>query len=142
MDLGKVVVYEHIHELNVTYPNNDLRIGLVMGIRSASSEVAKNVLRKHTNEQLNSGRGKQKRLTAEKAEENELEATASCIAWWKWEKGDLKAPGDGLGDECNYHGEQPELSMKVAIEMLDDLGWLYGQVKEASTNIENFMKRG
>lgn len=140
MDLGKIVTYEHIHELAVTFPNSDLKLGLVLGIRSASSEQAKSILRKHTNEQLNGGRGRQKRLTAEKAEENELEATAACIAWSRWGKGDARKAGDGAGTECTYNGEKPDLSvMANGIDILDKLGWLYGQVKEASTNLENFM---
>lgn len=139
MDIGKVVVYERVHELRVTYPNSDRRTGLVMGIRSASSEQAKAVMRKHTNDQFQS-RGRQKRLTAELAEQQELETTASCIAWWKWEAGDKDRAGDGQGSEASYGGRKPDLDMDVAVEILGKVNWLYAQVKEASTNVENFME--
>ena len=134
MDIGKIVVYEHIHELVVTYPNSDKPTGLVIGVRSASSEQCKAVLRKHTNEQTQANRAKQKKVTAEQLEQNELESTAASIAWWKWEK-------DADGEEAVYDGEKPVLTMPVAIEILGTVNWLYAQIKEAATNVENFMPK-
>jgi hypothetical protein len=129
MDIGKIVVYEHIFELVVTLPNSDIPTGLVMGIRSASSEQCKAIMRKHTNDQAQGNRAKQKRITAEQLENNELESVAASIAWWRW---------DG---DATYNGEKPEFSMKIAVEILGEVNWLYAQVKEAGINLENFMPK-
>jgi len=134
MDIGKIVVYEHIHELVVTYPNSEIKTGLTMGIRSASSEQCKAVMRRHTNAQAQANRAKQKKITAEELEQNELEQTAASIAWWKWEKGDS-------GEDANYNGTKPELNMSLAIKLLGEINWLYAQVKEAGQNLENFMPK-
>lgn len=135
MDINQVVIYEHIYELTVTYPNSDKKIGLTMGIRSASSEKCKAIMRKHTNDQANQNRSKQKRITAEVLEQNELEQTAASIAWWRWEK-------DDDGNEATYNGQKPHLAMDIAIEILGTVNWLYAQVKEAGQNLENFMSKG
>lgn len=134
MDIGQVVTYEAIYELVVKIPNTEQPIGLTMGIRSASSEKSKAIVRKHMNEHATNFRTKQKKITAEQLEANELELTAACIAWWKW-------GNDYKGEPLTYQGGQPELSMKVAIQLLNEVNWIYAQVKEASNEVENFMPR-
>lgn len=86
MDIANVVVYEHIHELRVTFPNSDRYLGLTIGVRNASSEAAKAAMRKQENDRQKTSRNKQKKMSAEVQEQNELELTASTIAWWRWEK--------------------------------------------------------
>lgn len=144
MDIGSVVVYEHVHELRVTFPNSDKYLGLTLGVRSSSSEAVKAMMRKLENQRMLSGRAKQKKVTAEDMVQNELETTAACIASCKWEAGDKDVAGDGLGESATYGGETPDLSKNVAVamELLDKVSFIYAQVKEASTNLENFMGLG
>jgi len=161
MDIAAVVVYEHVHELKVTFPNSDRYLGLRMGIRNASSEASKAAMRRQENERQKSSRNKQKKMSAEVQEQNELELTAATIAWWKWEKGDPSekskaamalARAAGKSDDeiaalddssvAQYNGAQPELSMPVAVEILDKVSFIYAQVKGASIDVENFMTNG
>lgn len=133
-NMAEVVKYEGIHELRLTYPNSDKFLGLTVGLRNPSSEFVKAKIRKLENDRIKAGRGKQKKYTAENMEQAELETTAACIAWSKWEN-------DADGDPCTYNGETPDLSKdsEMACEMLDKLAFFYAQVKVASSDIENFM---
>ncbi len=87
-NLKTLVNYEHVVPYDVTFPNSDRKIGMQVGIRSASSERAKAVSRKWTNDQFAGGKGRQKKYTAEHAEKQELETIASTLAWVKWTMGD------------------------------------------------------
>ncbi len=48
---------------------------------------------------------------------------------------------DDDGEQADYNGTKPELSMDIAIEILSTVNWLYAQVKEAGMNLENFMPK-
>ena len=158
MDIGQVVKYEKVHELKVTFPDSDRYLGLTIGVRNASSEAAKAAIRKQENERRTTGRNKQKRYTAENSEQDELQLVASCIAYWKWELGDasyksLRAMDEArkagksedeiekLSDasEAKYNGDQPELNMDIAMEILDRVPFIYAQIKGASVDVQNFM---
>lgn len=158
MDIGAVVKYEQTHKLRVTFPNSDRYLGLTVNVRNSSSETVKAMIRKLENERRAASRGKQRKTLAEDDERNELETTAACIESWRWEMGDPSnesktamavAQGQGkaqdeidaLNDasECTYEGGKPELSHKLAINILDKIPFIYAQIREASINIENFM---
>jgi hypothetical protein len=139
MNLKALVVYEHIHELRLAFPNNaDRYVGITMGLRSSSSEAAKAVVRKHINDQFKS-KGVQRKMTAEGAEANELETLASSIAWWKWEKSDPSSPDADDASQADWEGDvEPKLTMSLAMLVLD-VPWIYRQVKVAVTDDSNFM---
>lgn len=158
MDIGKLVNYEHIHEYRVTFPNSERYCGITVGLRSESSEASKAVIRKHLNEQFQV-KGRQRKQTAEAVEAQELEKIASTIAWWKWEKSDpsdeakaamAKAKQEGKSEDeiaalddseqASYNGDsEPELSVKLVVNMLTNVNWLYSQLKVAGGDVENFM---
>lgn len=158
MDIATLVNYERIYPLKITYPNSDRWTGITVGLRSESSERAKAVVRKHLNDSIQ-GKGRQRKPTAEAAEGQELERTASTIAWWKWEVGDPsdeakfkmdEARKEGKSEEeiaklsdatqATYNGSSdPELTMENAIVMLRTLNWFYSQIKVGNGDVENFM---
>lgn len=166
MDIGKLVNYEHIHEYRVTFPNSERYCGITVGLRSESSETSKAVIRKHLNDQFQV-KGRQRKQTAEAVEAQELEKIASTIAWWKWEKSDpsdearaamAKAAEQAKKDnktedeiaeivsaiddseQASYNGDSnPELSIKLVVNMLTNVNWLYSQLKVAGGDVENFM---
>lgn len=141
MDIGKLVNYEYIHEYRATFPNSDRYCGITLGLRSESSETSKNVVRKHLNDSFQV-KGRQRKQTAEAIEIQELEKVASTIAWWKWEKSDPSEPGKDDGEMATYNGrENPELTMNLAVEILQKVNWLYAQIKVAGTDVENFMEK-
>lgn len=158
MDIGKVVKYEKVHEVRVTFPNSTRYLGLTVGIRSASSEKAKAMIRKQENDRRLKSRGRQVRYTAENSIQDELEQLSSCIEWWRWEKSEpsdesvrrmAEAREKGLSEEeiaalddsemASYNGKQPEFNMEIACEILDKVNFLYAQLRNASNDVENFM---
>lgn len=158
MDIGKVVKYEKVHEVRVTFPNSTRYLGLTVGLRSASSEKAKAMIRRQENDRRLKARGRQVKYTAENSVQDELEQLSSCIEWWRWEKSE---PSDqslalmqaarqrGASEEeisklddselASYNGEQPEFNMEIACEILDKVNFLYAQLRNAANDVENFM---
>lgn len=138
MDLSSRVNYELLFKLAILDPVTDEPTGLSMMIRSAGSEAAKAVLRKHTNKNLER-RIKNKMPKSEQIEAEELEKAASYIASWDWGT-------DPKSGEANTYGvgadgrklPPPELSMKAAIEVLEAQGWIFAQVVEAANKTTNF----
>lgn len=124
MDLSKRVDYEFLYTLKLLDPVNDEPTGVTMNIRSANSEAAKEVLRKHTNANLER-RIKGKLPKSEQIEREELEKAASYIASWDW-------------GGNTYNGSVPELSMKTAMKILEEQGWIFAQVTEAASKTANF----
>lgn len=124
MDVATLVNYEFLYDLDIRHPTTDEPIGVKMKIRSSGSDQAKAILRKHTDKNLER-RIKGRMPKSEQMETEELERVASYIAGWDW-------------GENNFHGEVPVLTMKKAVQILDELGWMYGQIKEAAENVTNF----
>lgn len=124
MEINGLVDYELLYELELLHPVNDQPIGVTMQIRSAGSDVAKRVLREHTNKNLER-RIKGKMPKSEQLEREELEKAASYIVSWDW-------------GTNTYKGDVPKLTMKTAIEILDAEGWIFQQVSEAANKIANF----
>lgn len=131
MDLSSRVNYELLFGLDILDPATDEPTGLSMKIRSAGSEAAKAVLRKHTNKNLER-RAKNKLPRSEQIEAEELEKAASYIAEWTW------GVDPKTGEPNTYDGAVPELSMKTAIKILDEQGWIFVQVVEAANKTTNF----
>lgn len=130
-DLAKAVDYEQLFPLRLKHPTKEgVMTGVVMMIRSAGSERARQVLRKHLDANIDA-RLKGKNPGARTFEKNELEKAASYIASWEWGK-------DENGEQETYGGEVPELNMHLAIKMLDAQPWMFDQIVEAASKIENF----
>jgi len=124
MEIKGIVDYEHLFTLDLKHPATDRPIGITIQIRSAESEAAKRILRQHTDKNLER-RIKNKLPKADQIVQEELEKAASYIASWDW-------------GSNTYEGKTPELSMKTAMHILEKEGWIYAQVVEAATKIENF----
>jgi len=133
MDFSKRVAYEDTHTLNVVDPATDKPTGISIVIRSAFSEVGKQLLRKHSNSNIER-RNRGKPMKAEQLEEQAIEKAASYVVSWDW----------GVDPETKepntYDGEVPVYSMKAAAKIMREQGWLFGQVVEAAEDIANFTK--
>lgn len=124
MDLSKRVDYEFLYDLELRDPDTDKPLGITFKLRSAGSDAVKTILREQTNKNLER-RIKGKIPKAENLETEELEKAAACIVSWDW-------------GPHNWKGKKPDLSMAIAMEVLDEQGWIYGQVTEASNKVANF----
>jgi hypothetical protein len=124
MEIKGLVDYEFLFDLELRNPHTDEPLGIKMKIRSAGSEPSKAILRKHTDKNLER-RIKGRMPKADQMELEELERVASYIHSWDW------------GDNT-YKGEIPVFSMKKAVSILEEVGWIFGQVKEAAENVTNF----
>lgn len=124
MDLSKRVDYELLYDLELRDPDTDQPLGIVFRLRSAGSDAVKKILREQTNRNLER-RIKGKLPKADQLEQEELEKAAACIASWDW-------------GGHTWKGKKPDLSMKMAMEVLDEQGWIFGQVSEAANKVANF----
>jgi len=124
VDLAELVDYEFLYPLELCHPTTGEALGTVFRIRSAGSEAAKQVLRQHTDKHLER-RIKGRVIKSDQIEREELERAASYISSWDW------------GDNT-YEGAVPDFSMKTAIEIMEKWGWIFAQVTEAATKLENF----
>lgn len=124
MDLSKRVDYELLYDLELRDPDTDQPLGIVFKLRSAGSDAVKQILREQTNKNLER-RIKGKMPKADQLEREELEKAAACIASWDW-------------GSHTWKGKKPDLSMKMAMEVLDEQGWIFGQVSEAANKVANF----
>lgn len=124
-DLATLVNYEFLYTLELRHPSTDEPTGVVFKLRSAASDVVKEIQRKHSDKNIER-RMKNKMVKGITVERQELERVAACIASWDW-------------GEQTYKGKKPELTMKTAMDMLDETSWIYQQVVEAIANTENFM---
>lgn len=132
-DLSKLVDTEHLYALHLHYPGNDaVMIPLTMQVRSSGSARVREINLRHGTERINK-RVKGKNLDAGKLEREEYERVAACIASWEWGK-------DKDGNQFDWKGSVPELTMAKAIEVLSEAEWIYEQVKEAADNVANFTK--
>lgn len=124
MEISGIVNYETLFTVDIKHAVTDESVGVVMKIRSAGSDEAKKILRSQTNKNLER-RVKGKVPKSEQLERDELEKAASYIESWDW-------------GSNTYNGKVPELTMSIAIEILEKEGWIFGQVVEAANKIENF----
>lgn len=137
MDLSSRVNNELLFKLDILDPVTDEPTGLSMMIRSAGSEAAKAILRKQTNKNLER-RIKNKLPKSEQIEAEELEKAASYIASWDWGV-DHKGEPNGYGKDAEGKAlPPPSLSMKTAIKVLEEQGWIFAQVVEAANKTTNF----
>jgi hypothetical protein len=124
MDISQVVDYEHLFALEIVHPKTEEPTGIVFQMRSSESAEAKKVQRKHI-DTIYERRQRGKLIKGSAEVDREIERVASCIASWDW------------GDH-EWKGQKPELSMKTAIEVLTEAGWIYAQAKEACDTVANF----
>jgi hypothetical protein len=124
MDIKSRINYEKLFKLDILDPETEAPVGITMMIRSDESDEAKQVFRRHADD--NHERVQRGKLIKGRTRERQiLEQTAACIASWDW------------GDNT-WGGEVPTLTMKSAIEVLDGQGWIFAQVREASAKVSNF----
>lgn len=124
MDLGKVFNYEQTFELELLLPPNDVPTGVKFFLRSASSDEARAVQRKHVDSVLErQQRGKL--VTGDAAIKRELEKAVSYVAGWDW------------GDN-EYQGDIPEFNRSNVTRILDEQDWIFAQVVREANNIANF----
>ena len=128
MAIANIVQYETTFKMELLDPLTDKGLGIIFDIRSSESEDCKTVIRKHL-DKLTQLRQKNKPVTAELIERQELEKVASFVAGWDW------------GDEEVYEGKgAPEFKLDNVIDILDKLGWVYSQVSQAAVGLSNFTK--
>ncbi|HEV7253880.1 MAG TPA: hypothetical protein VGN97_12410 [Mesorhizobium sp.] len=124
MDIAGIYNYETLFPLELTRPDTEEPLGITFQIRSASSDEAKRVLRKHVDE-VTERQQRGKLVKGEMRLRQELEKAASWIASWDW-------------GEHTYQGEKPEFSFKKALAILEREDWIYAQVSEAANKLANF----
>lgn len=123
-DIGKKYDYDFLYTLEVVDPEGE-PVGITMKIRSASSEVAKEVQRRHNDKNVERAM-KNKLVKSETLEQQNLERAYSYIAEWDW-------------GENDYNGVKPDLSHKQSVmEILKREDWIYKQVVEAANEVSNF----
>lgn len=126
MDISNIIDTDQLFELELRDPVTDEPLGIKFQLRSAGSRQAKALLRRHSDTNLEKLQ-KRKALKSHEIERQTLEKAASYIASWDW-------------GPHNWNGERPELSIDMAVEILDEADWIYGQVTEAAEDIANFSK--
>ncbi|MDI1261735.1 MAG: hypothetical protein PS018_00565 [bacterium] len=124
MDIASRYDYEKTFALELVFPDTEEKTGIVFQIRSASSDAAKKVIRKHLDD-VTERQQRGKLVKGEMRLRQELEKAASWIAGWDW-------------GEHTYQGEKPEHSFRKAVEVLDREDWIYVQVSEAANALANF----
>lgn len=124
MDISTLYNYERLFPLELVFPHTDEKTGIVLQVRSASSDEAKAIIRKHIDD-VTERQQRGKLVKGSMRLRQELEKAASWIAGWDW-------------GEHSYKGEKPEFSFKKAVEILDREDWIYAQVAEAANNLANF----
>ena len=125
MDIASIIKYERLFTLDLRHPVTDELLGITFQIRSAESKEAKEILRKHTDENLERFQ-KRKTVKGSVLEQQEAEKAASYIASWDW------------GDHT-WNGEKPVLTVETAAKILKAEGWIFAQVTEAANKIANFI---
>lgn len=124
MEISGIVEYERLFELEILHPVTEKPIGITCKIRSAASNEAKAVLRKHTDENLERSQ-KRKLIKGSVLERQEIEKAASYIASWDW-------------GENTWQGRVPGDDFASKVDVLEAEGWIFGQVVEAATTVANF----
>lgn len=124
MDIADLVKYEQLFPLELVDPITDEKLGIVLQIRSAGSAEARQILRKHNDENMAFPQ-KRKSISSATFERQEAEKAASYIASWDW-------------GEHGFHGEKPDCTMDNAVNVIQEISWVYLQVTEAATSIQNF----
>lgn len=124
MDITKIVQPETLFKLELRDPVTDAPLGIVFMVRSGSSDAVKKVDRTHLDE-ITERQQRGKLVKGEMRLRHELERTAAYIASWDWGEHDL-------------NGEKPVLTQKNAVAVLESVGWIYAQVKEAAETLANF----
>jgi hypothetical protein len=126
MDISKILNREELFSLDLRGPDGEDLLCIRFMIRSAESDVVREVLRKHGNMFLATSRTK--KLTAEKIEAELVEKAAAAIASWDW-------------GEHEWRGQRnPELTFATAQDVLTEAGWIYDQVAAASEDRMNFIQ--
>lgn len=124
MDIAKLVDYESTFKLELVNPVTEEKVGITFEMRSVESAASKKVLRKHLDEVIERQQ-RNKLIKGADTIRRELEKVAACIASWDW-------------GSNTYNGVKPELSMKKAVEILEEQGWIFAQASEACNKVANF----
>lgn len=123
-DLGKNVDYEFLYDLELKDPITDAPTGVHFKIRSAASQEAREIARKHLDANIDR-RLKGKSFKSGTLERQELEKAASYVASWNW------------GDNT-FEGVIPQFTTEKVIEILNKKAWILEQVLEAANDVSNF----
>jgi hypothetical protein len=124
MEISSLYNYEQLFTLDLVRPDTEEPLGITFKIRSASSNEAKAIVRKHLDD-ITERQQRGKLVKGDMRLRQELEKAASWIAGWDW-------------GEHTYKGEKPEFSFKKALQILESEDWIYAQVSEAANNLANF----
>lgn len=131
MDITSVVNYEFLYKLDIKHPVTDAPFGITMMIRSAASEVAKEIQRKHADKHIER-RLRNKLIKGAQVEQETLEEAASFVASWEW------GINPATKTQNTFRDEVPDLTMKKAMEIFEAVPWIFQQVREAANSTENF----
>lgn len=128
MAISEIVNYDEGFTLELKDPRgND--IGVLFKVRSSECDEAKAVIRRMLNKRA-AAQAKNKPYSVEEAERDEIERVAACIVDWEW------------GEQEYIRGEgAPEFTKKNVVEILTKEGWIFSQVHEFISDIENFTKK-
>lgn len=124
-DIGNIVSYETLFDLELRHPVTDKPTGVVWKIRSAESNEAKALARQHIDASLSLAQSG-KKIDIKARERQDLERVAGFVAGWP--------------DDMPYKGEKLPYSPEAAVRVLDETGWIYAQVVKAATELANFTK--
>lgn len=126
MEISGLVNPETLFDLDVEHPATGEPMGIKIMVRSAGSDAAKDIVRKHTDGIL----AKQQKgvlVNAETIEKNEIDQAVSYVASWDW-------------GSNTYDGKKPDSSPETIKAILTKEGWLYAAVTKAARSIANFTK--
>ena len=124
MEIGKIVNSEQLFDLELLHPATEKPLGITMLIRSASSDEAKEIARKHTDHNIIRAQ-KRKMVKGGTLENQEVEKAASYIDSWDWGKN-------------TWNGKVPEFNKETITKILQAEDWIFEQVVEAATSVSNF----
>lgn len=127
MDLRGIVDHESLFPLELRHPITGVALGIIFNLRSVGSEASKRVIREHADEAIRMHHHSTP-ITADKIERRELDKAVAYVASWEW-------------GEHTYEGVvNPECSPENVRRILDAEPWIFAQVVEAATSMENFSK--
>lgn len=124
MDIGNLVDTEQLFTLELKSPLDDTLLGITLQIRSESSKAAKDIIRTHSDQNMERVQ-RRKVVKSATTERQEIERVAAYIASWDWQ-------------EHTWHGGIPEFNSKKVMQILEKEDWIVDQVTEAAIKISNF----
>lgn len=126
--------------LDIVHPANDeLKVGLRIGLLSMTDPRMKKVRRKILDEKLRR-ESKGKNFKAEEIEENQNELILNAMTSWEWYNptGKIGDKGFDADADLTFHGQKPEFTRKNVFDVLNELEWVAEQISEAISDEKRF----